>query len=79
MDDQADFFHLTFLLEKNVSYPIIFVGPFENGFLLVACQGYSSIGEGERNKNGTSHKFSCLNDCLNMSLNFRLAQHMDAK
>ena len=28
---------------KNFSYPLIFVGPFENGFLLVVCRGYSSI------------------------------------
>ena len=51
----ADFYHLTFMSEKNFSYQIIFVGPFENGALLVVCVGYSSIGEGERNKNRTSH------------------------
>ena len=46
----ADSYHLTFLSEPFD----LFVGPFENGFLLAVIWGYSSIGGG-RNKNGTSH------------------------
>ena len=57
-----------FFVGKNFSYPIVFVGPFENGLLLVVCRECSFIGKGERNKNGTFHTFSCLNDCLNMCL-----------
>ena len=39
-------------LWKNLSHPpSFFVGSFQNGFLQVVCQGYSSIGWG-RNKNG---------------------------
>ena len=45
----ADSYHLTFLSEPFD----LFVGPFENGFLLAVFWGYSSIGGG-RNKNGTS-------------------------
>ena len=39
-------------LWKNLSHPpSFFVGSFQNGFLQVVCQGYSSIGWGQ-NKNG---------------------------
>ena len=47
----ADSYQLTFLSEPFD----LFVGPFENGFLLAVFWGYSSIGGG-RNKNGTSHQ-----------------------
>ena len=57
-----------FFVGKKLSLPSHFRRFFENGFLLVVCRGYSSIGEGERNKNGTSYTFSCMNDYLNMSL-----------
>ena len=51
----ADFYHLTVLSEPCEKTfptpPSFFVGSFQNGFLQVVCQGYSSIGWG-RNKNG---------------------------
>ena len=38
-------------VKKPFPPPSFFVGPFQNGFLQVVCQGYSSIGW-DRNKNG---------------------------
>ena len=61
----ADSYHLTFLSEPFD----LFVGPFENGFLLAVCWGYSSIGGGGRNKNGTSQNNSIS---LGIFLSYRL-------
>ena len=42
----ADYYHITFLLElfkKTFSTPSFSVSPFENGFRLLVCRGYSSM------------------------------------
>ena len=57
-----------FFVGKKLFLPHHFCRSYRKRFLLVVCGGCSSMAEGGRNKNGTFHTFSCMNDCLNMCL-----------